>query len=89
MVFIKGAWIELRPEDDRYQNYFCCPKHRLYITSHIEEYNPATGKGLKHDPPMWITAHCGLLKNMRELPITEGIYNPREVIIPDWCPLRS
>jgi hypothetical protein len=89
MVFIKGAWIELDPWDDHFHEYFCCPGLHLCFTSHIEDFNPATGRGEKHDPPMWITCHCGLMKDKREIPFTEEEFCRRAIIRPDWCPLKK
>ncbi len=89
MVFIKGAWVELWPEDPRFHEFFCCPEYRLIFHQHHEEFNPATGIGEKHDPPMWITAHCGCTPDMREIPFTEEDYSHGRIIRPDWCPLRK
>lgn len=89
MVFIKGEWIELNEQDDRFLDYFCCRKQHLYKTAHIESYNPGTGKGEKHDPPMWITCHCGATPEKREIMISTDDYNGRRIVIPEWCPLKK
>jgi len=94
MVFIKGAWLEphhdIFEEEDRWNNYFCCPKSMgLILTAHMEEYNPATGKGEKHDPPQWVTCHCGLTHDEREILFTEDDYRHHAFIRPNWCPLRG
>jgi hypothetical protein len=87
MVFIKGAWIELWPGDERFYDYFCCPEWHCVVHQHHEEFNPATGIGEKHDPPMWVTVHCDLAGG-REIPFNEEDYLHGRIIRPDWCPLR-
>lgn len=79
MVFIKGAWIELWPGDDRFHEYFCCPEYQQLCKSHLDE---------NHRPQMWITLHCGLTHDEREIPFNEVDYAHGAIIRPDWCPLR-
>jgi len=76
MVFIKGAWIELWPGDGRFHNYFCCPKKPLLCRMHSENNQS------------WVTVHCALTQDEREIPHDEEFFSHGRVIRPDWCPLR-
>ena len=90
MVFIKGAWIQLWPGDDKFYEYFCCPNGHLNQTAHIETWDASTipPTGEKHDPPCWVTFHCSK-ESMKEIP--HDILKDRqfEIIRPPWCPLRE
>jgi hypothetical protein len=91
MVFIKGAWRDpwdlMYRDPETYGKYFCGGNGCGIQIAHRESFNPATGKGEKHDPPCWVTFHCSRL-NEREIPAEPGIRG-MEVIRPDWCPLRK
>jgi hypothetical protein len=90
MVFIKGAWVDLCPWDERYHEYYCCSGgFGLNLISHCETFDPATGRGEKHDPPCWITFHCARADN-REIPVSDNDESYHKMARrPDWCPLRG
>jgi hypothetical protein len=93
MVFIRGAWIEphhtIFPWDTRWNEYFCCPEHFNHFISHMETFDPATGKGEKHDPPMWTTCYCDKTPDKKEISFTEDDFHNHAIIRPAWCPLRE
>lgn len=78
MVFIKGAWVDLRPWDDEYTKYYCCPEGHLSV--HHRKNPPKIF-------PCWVKeAHCNLLHDRYIADFPEDCYE--SIIRPDWCPLK-
>jgi len=79
VVFIKGAWIDLRPWDDDYTKYYCCPEYNLICS--IRE-NP-----LGVSPHWQKEFRCHLAGDMYIADVTDGPVGGT-CLIPEWCPLK-
>lgn len=80
MVFIKGAWVDLKPWDNDYTKYYCCPEFGLVCS--IRE-NPL---GVL---PHWQKEfRCHLAGDRYIADSDEERHIASTCLIPDWCPLK-
>lgn len=86
MPFIRGAWIQLHAWDERYHDYYCCPKHTgLYCNV------PDDPK----DPPYYSCYFtnqrkiCNMYTDDPEYMLLDGPRGIMDPIRPDWCPLNE
>jgi len=83
MVFIKGAWIDLNPWDERYLDYYCCPNYQLMVTVPYANDDKTT-----YDYHSMYYS-CGL--NGQKICDKTPVYarNGDDIVTPRWCPLKD
>jgi hypothetical protein len=77
-VFIKGEWVLVRPWDEDYTKYYCCPACHGIIK--VVQNPPGT-------IPHWYQVYCCELADNREIGLQDEEWY-LSVRRPDWCPLH-